>query len=311
MWNYGQLQESDEKEYIQEIFRLKYEHMHQLEYSFLSEQIAKAQTLIRRYAGENLVRNACTEEDAELFAQSTVSQRDIQRVFTLYSWLKKWFKKLTKYGDEGDFRVSVRAVFVSLALVYYFRLSNDSSFPGGGFRDRFKQEMQEKRSIGECGIPVTFQDALKDELKWVTSNIDLPKGIAPTEALTENMYAIIVCTMTKIPVIIVGPPGSSKTLSFNIVIENFFGTKFKNEKLREPDIFKNLDPHFYQCSRKSTSHEIEVVFHRAITRQKAFAKGGINNQAVVLMDEAGIPEYTHESLKVLHYFLDKPEVSIL
>lgn len=33
----------------------------------------------------------------------------------------------------------------------------------------------------------------------------------------ENLFAIIVCTQLRMPLIIVGPPGSSKTLSFQIV----------------------------------------------------------------------------------------------
>jgi hypothetical protein len=35
--------------------------------------------------------------------------------------------------------------------------------------------------------------------------------------LQENVFAIIACIQLKMPLIIVGPPGSSKTLSFQIV----------------------------------------------------------------------------------------------
>ncbi|XP_019858199.1 PREDICTED: uncharacterized protein LOC100640592 [Amphimedon queenslandica] len=320
-WDYGQLQKRDEEEYIKEKLRLECEDMPQLEYTFLAQQIAKAQELIRSFACENLMLEGINEEDAKLFAQSTVSQRDIKRVFQLYSYLKKWFTCDTKYGHESEFRISVRAVFISLALVYYFRLSDEiiksqkTVQPGGkekkSFRKRFKQIMHEKRTIGEFSIPVTFNEALSNELTWVSKNIDLPKGIAPTEALRENIYAIIVCTMTKIPVIIVGPTGSSKTLSFKIVAKNFLGTKSNKKMLETFESFKSLDPQFYQYSRKSTSHEIEVVFQRAISRQKAFDEGEIKSLSVVLMDEADIPEYTHESLKVLHCFLDDPKVSFV
>lgn len=318
MWDYGQLLEADEREYIKEKFRLEYESMGQLEYTFLAEQIAKAQKLIRVFAYENLKFDGASEDDARIFSKSTVSQRDIQRVFKLYAWLKKWFSRESKFEAETNFRISVRAVFISLTLVYYFRLSDDDfedKTEGvkkkGGFRKRFREVMKEERTIGECGIPVTFEKALNDELAWVSNAICLPKGIAPTEALRENIYAIIVCTMTKTPVIIVGPPGSSKTLSFKIVASKFLGTKSNKENIKDSDLFKSLDPQYYQCSRKSTSHEIEIVFQRAIMRQKTFDEGGIDSLSVVLMDEAGIPEYRHESLKVLHYFLDDPQVRIV
>jgi hypothetical protein len=45
-------------------------------------------------------------------------------------------------------------------------------------------------------------------------------GVTRNPALKENVFAIIVCIQTHIPVIIVGPPGSTKTLSFQIVRES-------------------------------------------------------------------------------------------
>ena len=299
MWDYGQLQEGHEKEYIREKFILTYNDLSSLEFTFLTEQIAKAQKFIRSCAYETLVNNNVPEDKAKLCSQSTVSQRDIQRVFTFYDWLQKWFKRPTKYNVD-DFSVSCRAVFVALALVYYFRL-NDK------YRKRFKEEMNERRPVGKQGIPVTFEDALNDEFEWVSEHVNLPVGIAPTDALKENIYAIIICTMTRIPLIIVGPPGSSKTLSFKIVTSHFQGqeSKWKNDI----DILLRLDPHFYQCSRNSTSTEIETVFQRAENRQQTFDEGSIRSQSVVLMDEAGLAEDSHESLKVLHYYLDNPKVS--
>ena len=299
MWVYGQLQESHEKEYIREKFILTYNDLSCLEYTFLTERIAKAQKFIRYCAYKTLINNKVTDDKAKLCSQSTVSQRDIQRVFTFYDWLREWFKRPTKYKVD-DFSVSCRAVFVALALVYYFRLNEK-------YRKQFKEEMIERRPVGEQGIPVTFEDALNDEFKWVSEHVDLPVGIAPTDALKENIYAIIVCTMTRIPLIIVGPPGSSKTLSFKIVTSNFQGqeSKWKNDI----DILLRMDPHFYQCSRSSTSTEIETVFQRAENRQKTFDEGSIKSQSVVLMDEAGLAEDSHESLKVLHYYLDNPKVS--
>ena len=299
MWDYGQLQEGHEKEYIREKFILTYNDLSSLEYTFLTERIAKAQKFIRHCAYKTLVNNNVPEDKAKLCSQSTVSQRDIQRVFTFYDWLRKWFKRPTKYNAD-DFSVSCRAVFIALALVYYFRLNEK-------YRKQFKEEMMERRPVGEQGIPVTFEDVLDDEFKWVSEHVVFPIGIAPTDALKENIYAIIVCTMTRIPLIIVGPPGSSKTLSFKIVTSNFQGqeSKLKNDF----DILLRLDPHFYQCSRNSTSTEIENVFQRAENRQKTFDEGSIRSQSVVLMDEAGLAEDYHESLKVLHYYLDNPKVS--
>ena len=155
---------------------------------------------------------------------------------------------------------------------------------------------------------VDFTTAFNEELDWYIKQVDLPKGIAHTRALKENLYATIICTITRTPLIIVGAPGSSKTLSFNQTIANVKGSESKHQFFRH---FSALHPHYYQCSRRTTSNEIEKVFSIAINRQRSHCKYNVPFRCVVFMDEAGLPEESHESLKVLHYHLDKQEVSFV
>ena len=297
MWDYGQLQESHEKEYIRENFFLTYNELSSLECTFFTEQIANAQAFVRNCAYKTLVNNKVPEDKAKLCSQSTVSQRDIQRVFTFYDWLWKWFKRPTKY-DRDDFSVSSRAVFVALALVYYFRLNDE-------YRKKFKKEMNECSPVGKQGILVTFENALDDEFEWVSEHVDLPVGIAPTDALKENIYAIIVCTMTRVPLIIVGPPGSSKTFSFKIATSNFRIPVSKQKD--DSDILMNLDPHFYHCSHKSTSIEIETIFHKAEIHQKVFDNYGIRNRSCVFVNMDNLLK-DYSLLDILHYYLENNKV---
>ena len=63
------------------------------------------------------------------------------------------------------------------------------------------------------------------------------------------------------------------------------------------------------------------MFERAIQRQNAWdnttggkseaGSGSLRRTAVVFMDEAGLPEEAKESLKVLHYYLDDPNVAFV
>jgi len=153
--------------------------------------------------------------------------------------------------------------------------------------------------------------AFSDELEWYIKQVELPTGIARTQALQENLFATIICTVTHTPLIIVGAPGSSKTLSFNLAIANLKGQESKKEHFRDITVFRSLDPHFYQCSRQTTSNDIQTVFSRAINRQRSHCKFRLPIYCVVFMDEAGLPEESHESLKVLHYHLDHQEVSFV
>ena len=302
-WDYGALEESDELEYIRKKFEIEKSNISNLNVTFLSEQIARAQSLLRKYAVQHLLQCDLSEFEADISCKSTVSQRDIQRVFTLYSWFMMLFKKFSRHGEGCPFNQDVRALFVAIGIIYYFRLNET-------YRKMFVSEMFVNRPVGELGVPVSFEVALKDEIDWfIEELVVLPERIAPTEALKENIFAITVCTMTCIPLIIVGPPGSSKTLSFKIVSTNIQGQQSKSEKFKVEEVFPSLYVHPYQCSRRSTSKEVEKVFERAIQRQKSLEAVGTRCQCVVMMDEAGLPQDSHESLKVLHYYLDKPRVS--
>jgi hypothetical protein len=131
-------------------------------------------------------------------------------------------------------------------------------------------------------------------------NTFLEPGIARTTGLKENLFMVVVCCLSGIPLMIVGPPGSSKTLAVNVVTQNAKGDQSRARSFFRA-VQKRLLAFHYQCSRKSTSTEIAAVFHRAIEKQTN-AYG--DTRCFVFMDEAGLPEEQRESLKVLHYFLE-------
>lgn len=47
--------------------------------------------------------------------------------------------------------------------------------------------------------------------------------IALNFALRENVFTTLVCLMNKIPILIIGNPGSSKSLSIKMIASNFRG----------------------------------------------------------------------------------------
>ena len=270
----------------------------------LADLIVESQNQIRKYADQQIRSSMKGDTSsinlfAKISSRSCVSQRDIQRVFTLIDWFKKMYEKLKPHGNGADY--NRHAVLVALGIVYYMRLNV-----------RYRREYIEFID-SECRLPgdVSFTAAFDDELNWFSKHVMLPKGIARTRALMENIFATIVCTLTHIPLIIVGAPGSSKTLSFNQTIVNLKGAESRVKVFRDTSIFHSLDPHYYQCSRHTTSIEIQTVFSRAVNRQHSYSRFNLHINCVVFMDEAGLPEESHESLKVLHYHLDKHEVSFV
>ena len=315
-WSYGSQREEDEHEYIQEKMKMSYVSINgeqskegeqdevTAELQFLTTLIKTGQSLIRKYGSIQLMRlnPEMKEDEARCFSNSCVSQRDIQRVFILYEWLLKWFKASNHYNNETETSRRVRATYVAIGRAYYFRLSFE-------FREKFEEEMKiaSKDHIGE-EVDIRFSDALQNELDLMMQKFKLPQQISDTQALKENIYVTIVCIVNKIPLIIVGPPGSSKTLTIKLVSSHLKGINAEAEIFQNEDLFPPLDLHSYQCSRRSTSNEIEAIFKRAINRKKLLDEVAIKNCSVVVMDEAGLTEKSHESLKVLHYYLDTSKV---
>jgi hemicentin len=298
MWDYGALGEQQERDYIHAKMKIFNKSSGNADIANLTDLIVLSQNLMRKYALDQLKKTGLSESDAHACSRSCVSQRDIQRVFTFYEWLMKMYNKFKPHGKFVDY--STRAIVVSLGLVYYVRLDAEH-------RKSYENELNHKATPTR----VSFSKCFDEELKWYINKIDLPLGIAKTIALKENLFASIVCTMTHTPLIIVGSPGSSKTLSFNLTLANLKGQESKVAEFRKTDIFKALDPQFYQCSRRTTSNEIQTVFSRAINRQRSHQRVPLPVYCVVFMDEAGLPEERHESLKVLHYYLDSQEVSFV
>ena len=317
MWDYGSLNEFQEREYVnakmtllnQKLFSeessdfsvvFKNQAMPSGDIASLTDLIVESQMKMRQYAREQLMQFNVPPDISVLCAKSCVSQRDIQRVFTFYQWLMKLYIKISRDKVESEMHHR-RAIMVSLGLVYYMRLNQKYRDEYRTFLDKFD------RLSGE----VDFSEAYNSELSWFINQVELPPGIAKTEALMENVFATIACIMTHTPLIIVGEPGSSKTLSFNIVVANFKGRESKNKTFRHTDIFQSLDPYFYQCSHRTTSNEVERIFRRAILRQHDLAKISLPVSCVVFMDEAGLPNEKLQSLKVLHYYLDRQEVAFV
>jgi len=298
MWDYGSLNQHQELEYVHAKMAMLNKQISGSDMQSLVVLIMESQKKMRKYAFQQLCELKVPGSLAMLCAKSTVSQREIQRVFTFYQWLMNFYVKFNPH-KENESNFHRRAILVALGIVYFMRLTSKFRSDYRGFLDSFD------RMEGE----VIFSQAYIDELSWFFSKVELPTGIVETNALMENIFAIIACTVTHTPLIIVGPPGSSKTLSFNIVRANLKGKESRVEIFRETDIFQSLD--FYQCSQSMTSNEVEKVFMRAINRQRSLAKIPLPVYCVVFMDEAGLPDKKLESLTVLHYHLDKQEVSFV
>jgi len=81
--------------------------------------------------------------------------------------------------------------------------------------------------------------------------------IALNNALIEYVFGCLVCLLNKIPVLLIGNPGSSKSLSMRLIQSNLRGKGSPSEFCRQ---FPELNVLYFQGSESSTSKGVEQIF---------------------------------------------------
>lgn len=299
LWDYGSLSQQQEGAYVTEKIRMVAGGDVGLDILRRKDLICRAQEVVREFAFEQLQRDGVDYEDCRKRSRSFVSQRDIQRVFDLANFLERFYQKACVSSSEkfeltGSADKGIHATIVSLGIVYYLRLDKIC-------RKRFAEAI-DGMMAGTTGEG--FRKTFEGEIQSFVQRLHIPKGVAMTKALAENLFAIVLCTARRIPLIVIGPPGSSKTLSFKLALSILRGDRYRTSLLRDTDLFPYLDLYHYQCSRRTTTKEIDHVFRRAIDQQLHHQKVGWDYNSVVFMDEVGLPTDKDDSLKALHQHLD-------
>lgn len=315
MWDYGSLKPDLEREFI--LKRLRFlqsrEKLTDAEVDMLASLVHASQQETRDLAKKHIA--LCIQKQGRVVdpkeldkrANSSVSLRDILRVFKLFSFFNQASGPVADVflpGVKTDCEAAARqrrhrAMLLALAVVYYLRLGSNASDLDQDFRRKFRTRLK-----GVCGQQdADVEGGLAKAMAALMKQTMLEPGIAQTRGLQENVFMVVVCVLAQVPLMIVGPPGSSKTLAVTIVAANARGQYSQTEFYKAAP---HLIPFHYQCSRRSTSLEIQAVFERAIERQSKAdrEKTGKGIRCFVFMDEAGLPEEERESLKVLHYYLE-------
>ena len=227
---------------------------------------------------------------------SSVSLRDVARFCRLYNW---FFKSIRiREGEEqlaiNPNNVLNRATLVALSLCYFFRLSGPIE------RDAYTNAIQQALTADNYYVGKPLVETLRSEQEKLMKMMDLPAGTAINRALTDNVFVLLACIINRIPVVLCGKPGCSKTSSVQIVISNLKGKKSKDPYFQT---LPELVPVSYQGSQNCTSDSIIKVFERADKYLKA--KTETELLPVVVFDEIGLAELSpHNPLKVLHSELE-------
>jgi len=149
-----------------------------------------------------------------------------------------------------------------------------------------------------------FSQILSLEQDFILENVSLNKGIGKNKSLKENIFLLFTALVTNIPLIIIGKPGSSKSLSAQLINKEMEG-KFSRKKFFK--YYPSIIQTYFQGSDSTTPKDVEDVFIKAEGRLEGLKKSNVNDLPIsmILFDELGLAERSkYNPLKALHSHLE-------
>ena len=305
VFDFGNLKKEDEYKYIVSIVQKSFEKKYNKvkNYKKLIDIASKCISL-----SQNFIR--------EFSDISSVSLREIRRFDLLFHWFMEYFNiKKTVFNEviEENNKMNMKnpeyidifiskkeedlcldSINLSLYMCYYIRISDKM------LRKKLSIQLDMYFDSGFLKIP-------KEESLYIANNVNLERGTAKNEALLENLFSLFVCISNQIPLFIVGKPGTSKSMSVQIMYNSMKGKNSSNLLFKK---FKSLYLYPYQGSETSTSKGVLNIFNKAREPIKRNIEKGnkIDFIPAVFFDEMGLAENSiNNPLKVIHSQLEYDE----
>ena len=210
-WWYGALNRDQEKEFIwRRVRALSCVELSDLDVAATTELVAEAQDAVRAIASVHIRRTLMSqsyfrpkfrdqsemEAESAQRARSVVSLRDIQRVLSLFEFF------IDNPSLCRDSRDPWEVVTIAVSIVYYMRLTTEG-------RRTLSERLRDAIST-RVGRTLDIEQTLSSAIDCVLESTAIPPGIAQTRGLRENIFMTLVCTTSRTPLMIMGPPGCSK-----------------------------------------------------------------------------------------------------
>ena len=267
------------------------------------------------YDSHNFVR--------EKNGKSSVSLRDLQRFRRAYIFFNKYFENKIDFMKERDNKVyyteiqsKIHSFVLSLFITYYIRI----------FIKTYAYDYSTKVNTSILNLAKKFNivdwtnnahfnkypflELVKYEEDFLLEQMEVSKikGIGLNNSLKENIFLMFFSIYSHIPLIVVGKPGCSKSLSIQLIIRIMRG-EFSESKFLQK--YPTINSTSFQGSETNTPENIEKIFEVAenkISNSKANKeddKSEIKMISLLVFDELGLSEKSPTNcLKVLHSKLE-------
>ena len=152
--------------------------------------------------------------------------------------------------------MKIKSLILSLYICYYLKISDLKN--RNNFDTEIKSKVndkdlmmnllkndntdsEEKKQNTDSEKNKQFSSILELEERFILNEIKLENGIAENRPLRDNVFLLFVSINLNIPIFLIGKPGSSKTLSVNLIDKAMIG-KFSNNNFfrKYPKILRNI-----------------------------------------------------------------------
>ena len=255
IFDFGHLSADDEKKYIKNIVKetLNIFNVDNNIENLFVEEIVECQNFVR--------------DNNDI---SSVSLRELRRFNLLFEFFIKYIEQRNEKYEEENQLLNI-CLCLSLYFCYYIRLSNNK------LRNELREKINQKFKKEKY-----FEEVILKEKEYLLSKMKIPTGIAKNSTLMENIFSLFVCIVNKIPLIMCGKPGTSKSLSFQIIYDSMKGKRSENEFFKK---YPEILIFSYQGSKTSTSEGVLKVFNKAKTclkeHQKKISKNSEKNDSQI------------------------------
>ena len=227
VFNFGSLKDEDEEKYIRSMIEgsinqiIKKFKNKIKEKDIIVDRGTKCVKLCHNYLKDN--------NDVSIVSLREVNRYNLFVEFFLDYIIKRREKNNILYNSENDEeifkfyesmnddKILLCSINLSLFICYYLRLPNKQS------RRTLENKLNEEKIFMNEFLKVPLM-----EIDYIVNNLEIPKGIAKNKCLKENLFILFFCIINKIPIVICGKPGRSKTLSFKILQQSMKGKDSKS-----------------------------------------------------------------------------------
>ena len=322
VFSFGSIDSEDEKKYI---------------HSIIQKSFTKEENTLHNITRDAI--SACHIYLREKFDASVVSLREIARFSKCIEFFNNYFDIKNKFENKNrkiklennKKNNKLRSIICSIYLCYYIRLTskdlrsqfeqklrpillklinNDENFKEEdvSFIKAIKNNKDLTNEIIKNGEKIEqFGDFIKIEQDYLIEQIDLDKGIGKNSLLKENVFLLFVSVITNIPLIIIGKPGTGKSLSAQLICKSMRGKYSKKNTFFHE--FKKINQIYFQGSESTQPEDVQRLFRKGENKLENYKKRKIDEKDIpiimILFDELGLAERSKSNpLKVLHSKLE-------